>query len=82
MLCIGAFALSVPLHHRCLCIIGAFACLGAFQKERMVSPHYMRDTQTEIDGRMRAILVDWLVDVHARFKVRRRYKDHRRPLNR
>ena len=36
--------------------------------EKKVNPHYMLK-QTYINSKMRAILVDWLVEVHLRFKL-------------
>jgi hypothetical protein len=36
--------------------------------KRMVSPNYMNH-QADINERMRAILIDWLVDVHLKFKL-------------
>lgn len=33
------------------------------------SPNYM-DTQTDINGRMRAILIDWMVEVHMKYRLR------------
>ena len=37
--------------------------------EQAVTDGYMAGVQTEIKPEMRAILVDWLVEVHARFKL-------------
>ena len=34
-----------------------------------VAPNYMATKQTDINEKMRAILVDWLVDVHIKFKL-------------
>lgn len=34
-----------------------------------VAPDYMSTKQTDINDKMRAILVDWLVDVHIKFKL-------------
>ena len=41
------------------------------QKEGLtvVLPVYMNETQTHINEKMRAILVDWLVEVHMKFKL-------------
>eukprot|EP00667_Euglena_gracilis_P007083 EG_transcript_7153 len=33
------------------------------------SPNYMKNVQTDINEKMRTILVDWLVDVHLKFKL-------------
>lgn len=38
------------------------------EKSRMPSPTYM-DCQMDINSKMRAILVDWLVDVHAKYQL-------------
>ena len=38
------------------------------EKEQHPSPHYMGH-QTEINDKMRAILVDWLIEVHLKFKL-------------
>lgn len=35
----------------------------------MVSPSFIEDKQTDIHEKMRAILIDWLVDVHLKFKL-------------
>eukprot|EP00803_Ostreobium_quekettii_P005195 evm.model.scf_1397.4 EVM.evm.TU.scf_1397.4 scf_1397:33318-35465(-) len=32
-------------------------------------PGYMKAVQTEINGKMRAVLVDWIVEVHLKFKL-------------
>jgi hypothetical protein len=42
-----------------------------FQEESasMVHPSYM-DAQTDINGKMRAILVDWLIEVHMKYRLR------------
>lgn len=37
------------------------------QVQQRVSPLYLKGT--ELNGRMRAILVDWLVEIHARFQL-------------
>lgn len=37
------------------------------QAQQCVSPFYLDGA--ELNGRMRAILVDWLVQVHARFRL-------------
>lgn len=39
------------------------------EKKFMVDPDYMK-TQPEITAKMRAVLLDWLVDVHLRFQLR------------
>ena len=41
------------------------------QKEQVTSvlPVYMEESQSHINERMRAILVDWLVEVHLKFKL-------------
>lgn len=41
------------------------------KKEKMtaVLPIYMESTQSQINEKMRAILVDWLVEVHMKFKL-------------
>ncbi len=42
--------------------------LRAIEGQFMVNPQYM-ERQPDINEKMRAILVDWLVDVHIRFKL-------------
>lgn len=37
-------------------------------RENFVSPNYMAG-QTEINDKMRAILIDWLIEVHYKFKL-------------
>ena len=39
-------------------------------REKRVEPKYMKQTQTDIDQRMRSILIDWLIDVHKKFKLK------------
>jgi len=42
-----------------------------FQKELMFLPrHDYMDSQSDINGRMRAILIDWLVEVHMKYRLR------------
>lgn len=36
----------------------------------LASPHYMKEIQRDINEKMRAILVDWLIEVHLKFKLR------------
>ena len=47
----------------------AFAIHMVSQGNYSVSPNYMTQ-QADINERMRSILVDWLVDVHLKFKLR------------
>ena len=49
-----------PPHH-------GFACSDA-QGLKHASPSYM-SKQTDINAKMRAILIDWLVEVHLKFKL-------------
>lgn len=46
-------------------------CGQLFREERNFLPHpdYM-DTQPDINGRMRAILADWLIEVHLKYRLR------------
>lgn len=46
-------------------------CGQLFRDENCLLPHpdYM-DTQPDINGRMRAILVDWLIEVHLKYRLR------------
>ena len=37
--------------------------------KNLCKSHYFQTMQTDINEKMRAILVDWLVDVHAKFKM-------------
>lgn len=39
------------------------------ESETQPSADYMSEMQTDIHEKMRAILVDWLVDVHYKFKL-------------
>lgn len=45
-----------------------FEYLKELEVQTMPNPHYM-DHQEELDWRMRGILVDWLIEVHARFRL-------------
>jgi len=38
------------------------------EKELSINPEYMK-VQSEINDKMRAILVDWLIEVHYKFKL-------------
>ena len=42
--------------------------LIANENKHAVHPNYM-SSQTDINGKMRAILIDWLVEVHLKFKL-------------
>jgi len=48
-------------------------CDQLFARERsgMCQPTYMDGQKGNLNGKMRAILVDWLVDVHARYRMRK-----------
>jgi len=46
-----------------------FACLLEREKRFLPCPEYL-DTQPHITGKMRAILIDWLVDVHMKYRMR------------
>mmetsp|Transcript_4946 Transcript_4946/g.5741 ORF Transcript_4946/g.5741 Transcript_4946/m.5741 type:complete len:383 (+) Transcript_4946:156-1304(+) len=39
------------------------------QTENVVNPNYMRLCQPHINERMRSILIDWLIEVHLKFKL-------------
>jgi G2/mitotic-specific cyclin-B, other len=39
------------------------------EMKRLANPQYM-DKQNDINGRMREILIDWLIEVHLKFKLR------------
>lgn len=43
------------------------AAVLLFQSQQSVRPCYMRGY--DINGRMRALLVDWLIQVHSRFQL-------------
>lgn len=43
--------------------------LHVLERQYVVRPDYMDTTQTDIHHRMRAILIDWLVEVHMKFKL-------------
>lgn len=43
--------------------------LHVLEKQYVVQPNYMETTQTDVHHRMRAILIDWLVEVHMKFKL-------------
>lgn len=45
---------------------------GFYNEEtlHMPRPNYM-DSQTDINGKMRGILIDWLIEVHMKYKLRR-----------
>eukprot|EP00729_Bicosta_minor_P020099 gene20099-5801_t len=45
------------------------AYMRVLESQQAVTSGYMAGVQTEIKPEMRAILVDWLVEVHARFKL-------------
>lgn len=45
-----------------------FEYLKEIEVQTMPNPRYM-DHQEELDWRMRGILVDWLIEVHARFRL-------------
>jgi len=38
------------------------------EKECLISPDYIRNLQTHVTEKMRTILVDWMVEVHVKFK--------------
>ena len=42
-------------------------CLCLLQEKFSVRPHYLENS--EVNGRMRGILIDWLVQVHLRFHL-------------
>merc|ERR1712045_2401 len=43
--------------------------LHVLETQYVVRPDYMDACQTDIHHRMRAILIDWLVEVHMKFKL-------------
>ena len=45
-----------------------FSYLNELELSTMANPDYMRD-QRELDWKMRGILVDWLLEVHTRFRL-------------
>jgi hypothetical protein len=45
-----------------------YAYLRELEVKYQVSEHYLQ-IQTEVNAKMRSILVDWLVDVHLRFEL-------------
>lgn len=45
-----------------------FMNLQASEQENLPSPFYM-NSQTDINEKMRAILVDWIIEVHLKFKL-------------
>jgi len=47
------------------------ACLFAEETLHIPRPDYMA-SQAELNGNLRAILVDWLVEVHSKYKLRRK----------
>eukprot|EP00048_Salpingoeca_helianthica_P002460 m.57548 g.57548 ORF g.57548 m.57548 type:complete len:367 (+) comp12113_c0_seq2:88-1188(+) len=46
-----------------------YAYLREVETRNAVGENYMTGVQQEINGKMRGILVDWLVEVHMRFKL-------------
>ena len=42
--------------------------LSKYEEKYLVNPEYM-SKQTDINSRMRAILIDWLIDVHLKYKL-------------
>jgi hypothetical protein len=45
-----------------------FEYLQELEIKTMANPHYM-DSQSELEWKMRGILVDWLLEVHTRFRL-------------
>lgn len=43
--------------------------LHVLERQYVVRPDYMEGVQTDVHHRMRAILIDWLVEVHMKFKL-------------
>ena len=41
---------------------------AVLEREIQVNSNYMKETQAHISEKMRAILVDWMVEVHIKFK--------------
>lgn len=46
-----------------------YALLFRDEVAQLPSPNYM-ETQTDINGKMRAILIDWLIEVHMKYRLR------------
>lgn len=46
-----------------------FTYLKGIDKVKSFNPDYMHDVQDDINDKMRAILLDWLVDVNLKFKL-------------
>ncbi|KAK8847391.1 hypothetical protein IAR55_005249 [Kwoniella newhampshirensis] len=49
-------------------VVDAFNYMLAIEKQTMASPDYM-DKQDELQWKMRAILMDWLIEVHGKFRL-------------
>ncbi|WWD21483.1 hypothetical protein CI109_105969 [Kwoniella shandongensis] len=49
-------------------VIDAFNYMLAIEKETMASADYM-DKQVELQWKMRAILMDWLIEIHSKFRL-------------
>ncbi|KAF5178206.1 G2/mitotic-specific cyclin-1 [Thalictrum thalictroides] len=45
-----------------------YQCYKLTENSTIAKPGYMEETQKEIDAKMRARLVDWLIEVHTEFK--------------
>jgi len=46
-----------------------FSYLLTLEKQHSVPSNYMQTVQTDVNEKMRAILIDWLVEVHLKFKL-------------
>mmetsp|Transcript_4850 Transcript_4850/g.7563 ORF Transcript_4850/g.7563 Transcript_4850/m.7563 type:complete len:395 (+) Transcript_4850:152-1336(+) len=46
-----------------------YSYLLSLEKQHSVSFNYMQTVQTDINEKMRSILIDWLVEVHLKFKL-------------
>ena len=40
------------------------------ENKNLIDPNYLKNTQKTINRKMRAILIDWLVDVHKKYKLK------------
>jgi len=49
-------------------VVEIFEYLKELEIATMANPHYM-DSQSELEWKMRGILVDWLLEVHTRFRL-------------
>lgn len=50
--------------------VDIFDLLFITESSGIVRPNYMEEVHRDINGRMRAILIDWLVEVHMKYRLR------------